>query len=177
MARDPSRVPPPAAADVREPETVTGLLTRLVGELSTLFRKEIALAKAEVSQAATHAKAGAIALISGGAVLFAGLLALLAAAIIALAQVVVFWLAALIVGVATIIIGLIMVYSGKKQLEPSSFKPERTQEALRKDKEVVQRRTTLIQPTIYETICRRIPMSWSAKSIKLDIRWTKPSMR
>jgi hypothetical protein len=35
-----------------------------------------------------------------------------------------------------------MIQSGKTKLDPSSFKPERTQDALRKDKEMVQRRAS-----------------------------------
>jgi xanthine/uracil permease len=100
------------------------------------------LAKAEISEAASHAKAGAIALVAGGAVLFAGMLVLLAAAVLALAHVVDAWLAALIVGIVVAVIGFVMIQRGKKQLEPSAFKPERTQDALRKDKEMVQRRTS-----------------------------------
>ena len=42
----------------KESESTAGLLSRFVGELSTLFRKELALAKAEISEAASHAKAG-----------------------------------------------------------------------------------------------------------------------
>jgi len=33
-----------------------------------------------------------------------------------------------------------MIQGGKKKLEPSAFKPDRTQNALRKDKEMMQRR-------------------------------------
>jgi hypothetical protein len=40
------------------------------------------------------------------------------------------------------IIGFVMIQSGKKKLDPSSFKPERAHEALRKDKEMVQRRAS-----------------------------------
>jgi hypothetical protein len=126
----------------RESDSIGGLLGRLAGEFSTLFRKEIALAKSEISESASHAKAGAIALVAGGAVLFAGMLVLLAAAVLALGHVVDDWLAALIVGILVAAMGFVMIQSGKKQLEPSALKPERTQEALRKDKEMVQRRTS-----------------------------------
>lgn len=142
MAQEPSHSPTHSSTVERESGSVASLFSRLVGELSTLFRKEIALAKAEVSEAASHAKAGAIALIAGGAVLFAGLLVLLAAAVLALAHVMDDWLAALIVGIVAAVIGFVMIQNGKKQLEPAALKPERTQEALRKDKEMVQRRTS-----------------------------------
>jgi hypothetical protein len=125
---------------MREPESTAGLLRRLLNEVSTLYRKEIALAKAEISEALSEAKLAAISLASGGAFLFAGILVLLAAAVLALAHVVSDWLAALIVGGVVAIIGFAMIQAGKKKLDPSPFKPDRTQHALQKDKEMVQRR-------------------------------------
>jgi xanthine/uracil permease len=113
-----------------------------MGEVSTLFRKEIALAKAEVSEAASEAKAGAISLVAGGAILFAAVLVLLAAIVLLLAERMDPWLAALIVAVVVAVIGFVMIQSGKKKLDPSSFRPERTQDSLRKDKEMVQRRAS-----------------------------------
>jgi len=114
-----------------------------MGELTTLFRKELALAKAEFSQAADQTKTALIAMAAGGAVLFAGALVLLAALVLLLAEVMAPWLAALAVGLVLAVIGFVMLQRGKQKLEPGMFKPERTQEALRKDKEMVQRRTSL----------------------------------
>src|SRR4030095_573174 len=173
MAQEPSPSSPHSTRVERESESVAGLLSRLVGELSTLFRKEIALAKAEVSDAASRAKAGAIALAAGGALLFSGMLVILAAAVLALAYIVVAWLAALIVGIVAATIGFVMIQSGKKQLEPSTLKPERTQEALRKDKEIVQRRTPCTTPATYVKMRRKIQKLWSVKLIKPAGRWTK----
>ena len=145
MAKQPpspaTNVSPSSGID-REPDSAAGLLSRLMGEVSTLFRKEIALAKAEVSEAASEAKAGAISLVAGGAIIFAAVLVLLAAIVLVLAKVMEPWLAALIVAVVLAVIGFVMIQSGKKKLESSSFKPERTQDALRKDKEMVQRRAS-----------------------------------
>jgi predicted phage tail protein len=124
----------------REPHTMVGLVRRLFNELSTLFRKEVALAKAEVADALSEAKVAAISMASGGAVMFAGILVLLAAAVLALSHVVAAWLAALIVGAVVTAVGYIMIHSGKKKLEPSTFKPERTQQSLQQDKEMLQRR-------------------------------------
>jgi hypothetical protein len=131
----------PAAVD-GETGSVASLISRLVGELSTLFRKEVALAKAEISESVSHAKAGAVAIAAGGAVIFGGFLVLLAAAVLVLAQIMAPWLAALLVGIVAGAIGFVLIQSGKKQLEPSALKLERTQEALRKDKDMVQRRTS-----------------------------------
>jgi uncharacterized membrane protein YqjE len=124
----------------QQSESAAGLLRRLLDEASTLVRKEIALAKVELSEALSEAKVAAISMASGGAVLFAGLLVLLAAAVLALAHVVSDWLAALIVGAIVTIIGFAMIQAGKKKLDPRAFKAERTQQTLRQDKEMVQRR-------------------------------------
>jgi uncharacterized protein YacL len=145
MAKQPpsstTNVSRPSGID-REPDSAASLLSRLMGEVSTLFRQEIALAKAEVSEAASEAKAGAISLVAGGAIIFAAVLVLLAAIVLLLAEVVEPWLAALIVAVVVAVIGFVLIQTGKKKLDPASFKPERTQDALRKDKEMVQRRAS-----------------------------------
>jgi hypothetical protein len=145
MAKQPpsSTIPSAQAAGRNhESESAAGLLGRLMGEVSTLFRKEIALAKAEVTEAASNAKAGAISLVAAGVVLFAGFLVLLAAIIFLLAKVIDLWLAAFIVGAVVVIAGFILLQNGKKKLDPAAFKPERTTDALRKDKEMVQRRAS-----------------------------------
>jgi uncharacterized membrane protein YqjE len=122
-------------------ESTASLLRRLMDGVSTLFRKELALARSEISEAAAAAKRGAIAVASGGLVLFAGFIILLLAIVYWLAQFMDLWLSALIVGAVVMVIGFIMVQGGKKKLEAASFKPERTTASLEKDKEVLQGRT------------------------------------
>jgi hypothetical protein len=130
----------PRAVSSREQESITDLLRRLMDELSTLFRQELALASAEISGAMSKLSRGLISVATGGAVLYAGFLTLLAAAVLALSLAVEPWLAALIVGGAVTLIGLVMVMKGKKALEPSDLKPRRTVESLRQDKDVLMRR-------------------------------------
>jgi predicted phage tail protein len=130
----------PRAVSPRDQESIADLLRRLMEELSTLFRQELALASAEISGAMSKLSRGLISVATGGAVLYAGFLTLLAAAVLALALVVEPWLAALIVGGAVTLIGLVMVMKGKKALEPSDLKPRRTVESLRQDKDVLMRR-------------------------------------
>ncbi len=135
----PSRI---AAQDAREGQSAVGLVKRLLNEFSLLFRKAIVLAKAEASEALSQAKTAAISVVSGGAVLFGGILVLLAAAVLALAHVVPDWLAALIVGAIVTVVGYIMIQGGKNKFDPAALKPDRTQHALRQDKEMVERRMT-----------------------------------
>lgn len=115
-----------------------GLVTQLTREMTSLFSKELALAKSELSHSLHSAKVGAMGLATGGLVLFAGFLVLLASAVLGLANVMQLWLAALIVGGAVTIIGFGMVQSSKSKLEPSALKPKRAAHALHKDRDTAK---------------------------------------
>jgi uncharacterized membrane protein YqjE len=117
------------------------LLRRLVDDLSTLVRKELALATAEISQSLHSVQKGVASVAVGGAVCFAGFLFLLVAATAALAQTMDTWLAALIVGAIVAIVGYSMLAAGKKKLEQSDLKLKRTQESLHQDRELIKGRT------------------------------------
>jgi uncharacterized membrane protein YqjE len=118
---------------------VSTLFRRLADEVTTLFTKELALLKVETTSAIRETRTGISSMATGGAVLYAGFLFLLLAAYLGLAQVVEGWLAALIVGAVVAVIGAIMLSSGKKKLEASAFKPEHTQAAMHKDREMIKR--------------------------------------
>lgn len=123
----------------RREHSPAALLRQLFTEAALLFRKEIALAASEVGQSIDSAKTGVISMVSGGAVLHAGFLFLLGAATLALAIIVPAWAAALIVGGATTLVGTILVTTGKSRVGASSFAPNRTVEALRKDSAAIRR--------------------------------------
>jgi xanthine/uracil permease len=122
--------------------SVVGLLRQLSREVPALFTKELALAKAELQASLTTLKAGLAAVAGGAIVLLAGFIILLMSAVYGLSLVMAPWLAALIVGVVVMIIGFAMLQSGKKQFEPSHFKPDRTLDALNKDQEALRRKVS-----------------------------------
>lgn len=124
----------------RESQSAFDLLRRLTDELATLLRQELALATAEVARSMRVLLTGAASLAVGGAVLYTGLLAMLAAAVLGLATVLHPWLAALVIGAAVTVIGIILVVIGIRSLDPSTLKPSRTTESLRRDKDVIIRR-------------------------------------
>jgi hypothetical protein len=134
MATNPRTMPPSSA------ESTADLLHRLIDDLATLVRKELALAKAEITHSVSEAKTGLTGVAAGGAVLYTGVLALIAAAILALTEVMPAWGAALIVGALLAIVGYAMLKSGRQKLRPANLKPEQTQESLRKDKQMFERR-------------------------------------
>lgn len=131
----------PAHASTSQDASVGSLLKQLAQEIPALFGKELALAKSEVREGVQATKAGVAAVAMGGAVALGGFLILLLAAVYGLSNVVDPWLAALIVGGITLLIGLGMVSAGKKKFEVQSFTPDRTLDAMRKDKNAVQERT------------------------------------
>lgn len=132
----------PGMRPVTQPDdaSVVGLLRQLSREVPALFTKELALAKAELQASVTTLKAGMVAVTGGAIVLLAGFIILLMSAVYGLSIFMAPWLAALIVGVVAMIIGFAMLQSGKKQFEPSHFKPDRTLDALNKDQEALRRK-------------------------------------
>lgn len=123
-----------------ERESAAGLLSRLLADVTALFRNEVALAKAEFVELTESAKVGIAAIVMAAVVLLAGLLTLLAAAILGLAEVMAPWLAALIVGVVLAITGLLLIRSARHKLQPSKYL-DRVRTSVRHDAEVIARRT------------------------------------
>jgi uncharacterized membrane protein YqjE len=119
--------------------SLSSLIKQLADQVAHLFSTELDLAKAEVKESAAKAKAGAISLGAGAIVLLVGLIGLLASAILGLSQYMEPWQAALVVGAAVSVIGLIMVFAGKKKLEPAAFTPHRTSDQLREDGRLAKR--------------------------------------
>jgi xanthine/uracil permease len=113
---------------------LTGLLSELAQETTTLVRKEVELAKAEMSEKVNQATAGAVSLAAGGMVAFAGVIFLLLAATFALAKIMEPWLAALIVGGVVTLIGIVLVSMGKSRLSARNLQPNRTISTLQDDK-------------------------------------------
>ncbi|HEY0961114.1 MAG TPA: phage holin family protein [Pseudomonadales bacterium] len=118
--------------------TVPHLLRQLTSEVTTLFSKEVSLARAEVRETVHGIKAGVISMLTGSIVLLAGVIVLLMAAVYGLATMMDLWLAALIVGGAVTAIGLIMVTSGKNKLDADALKPHRTVDSIREDREALK---------------------------------------
>ncbi|MHC8366407.1 phage holin family protein [Pseudomonas sp. ZT5P21] len=135
----------PGARPIPAPEhdaSLVSLLRQLSREVPELLSKELALAKAELQTSLTTLKAGIAGVAGGAIVLLAGFIILLMSAVYGLSMVMEPWLAALIVGVLVMIVGFAMLQSGKKQFEPSHFKPERTLDALNKDQEALRRKVS-----------------------------------
>ena len=120
-------------------ESAPSLLRRLGDDFSTLVVTEVSLAKAEMREGLSQAIGALVSMAGGGIVLLSGFIVLLGAAVIGLAEVMQAWLAALIVGGVVLLIGAAMVMGGKKKLKPSALMPDRTEDQLRKDSNMIKR--------------------------------------
>ena len=132
-----------------ETRSLPELLGGLAGDISSLFRKEVQLAKAEASEKASEL-VGGVVYIGIGAVLALGALGVLLTAIVSLISA--FFIAqnmdptlanALSAIIVTIIVGLIayvMVQRGLGSFKGSNLNLQRTASSLGRDADVVKER-------------------------------------
>lgn len=128
-----------SADAVESRESIPVMIRGLASDLSTLFSKEILLAKAEVREAASHLKAAISTMAMGAVLAMAGVVVLLLAAVAGLNNVLDLWLSALIVGLAALLVGFIMIKSASKKIEPAALIPERAIESVQRDKKTAGR--------------------------------------
>lgn len=111
----------------------------LTHSVSTLFRKEIELARAETSEKISQAGIAAGSIAGGGILALAALIVLLQALVIALSELgLAPALSALIVGGIVAIIAFALIYKGMNDLKASNLAPTRTVESLRRDAHMVK---------------------------------------
>jgi hypothetical protein len=117
----------------------SSLLSELSRDITTLFRKEIELARAETSEKVTQSFV-AIGSIAGGAILaLAALIVLLQALVIAITELgVPPALSSLIVGVVVAAIAYGLIHKGTNDLKAGSLAPHRTIDSLKRDAQVAK---------------------------------------
>ena len=115
------------------------LLGDLSGSLTTLFRKEIQLARAETSEKINQSMVAIGAIAGGGILALAALIVLLQALVIAITEMgVPPALSALIVGVVVAAIAYLMIHKGTTDLKAGSLAPSRTMDSLRQDAQLAK---------------------------------------
>jgi len=115
------------------------LFSTVIGQISTLFRQEIQLARAEMGEKVGHA-AGAIAPLAAGAAMLLGTLILMLFALVSLLvhfDIPVGW-SQLIVAVVAALVGYMLIRSGLNRLNTSNLVPSRTAEQLSRDAQVAK---------------------------------------
>jgi len=120
--------------------SVPELFGDLVNQLSTLFRKEVQLARAEMGEKVGEMSSAIPGLAAGGALLFGALIMLLTAFAALLSRLLDlppgwgFVLSALVAGV----LGYVLLRAGLSKLKVSNLVPERTAHQLSRDAQVAK---------------------------------------
>jgi Putative Actinobacterial Holin-X, holin superfamily III len=117
------------------------LFTTLSRQLSTLFRRELALARAELSEKVREAGSGLALLAAGGMIILIGLFFIVQAVVFGIVALLDLWLPAeiavwlgpLLVGLATVLVGWALLSSGRGKLSAETLAMQRTADSLRED--------------------------------------------
>jgi hypothetical protein len=135
---DPNRFEPqPARAVNDDTRSVPQLLADMLNELTSLFRKEIQLARAEMGEKVSEAGGAIPGIAGGGALALGGMIMLLMAAAAGIARLLDLapgW-GLLIVGVLAAVLGYALVRGGLSKLKATNLTPTRTAEQLARDAE------------------------------------------
>jgi len=127
-----------AAETPRHDESIGNLISQVAGDVSTLFRQEVALAKAELKEeAAKTAKAGGMLAGAGFAGYMVAVLLSLAL-VFALGAVMPLGWAAVIVAVVWAIVGGVLYAVGRNRMKDVDPVPRQTVETLREDAQWVR---------------------------------------
>lgn len=125
--------------DTGRERPIGDLIGDLAGQVSSLFRAELELARAEIASNLRQLGRGAGVTGIGGVLLHAGFLTLLAAAVLGTVELGLDpWLAALIVGLVVVGIGVVITSIGLKDVQTTDLAPRRTVASVRRDVEFVK---------------------------------------
>src|SRR3954447_6799730 len=126
----------------RPPErdrSVADLFGSAIGQISTLFRKEVQLARAELGEKLGDAAGAITPLAAGGALLLGALIVLLFALVALLERFgLATGLAELIVGLVAALGGYALIRGGLSQLKTSNLVPQRTTTQLSRDAQMAK---------------------------------------
>jgi hypothetical protein len=115
------------------------IFTDLIGQLTSLVRKESQLARSEISEKLNRALAGMALILAGAVLLIPALVILLQAAMVAMMENGMSpALAALITGGAALALGIVLALVGWSWIKPSSLVPDRTIDQLQRDASVAR---------------------------------------
>ena len=124
------------------------IFTDLIGQVTTLIRKEGQLARAEISEKATRALIGVAMILLGAMLLIPALVILLQAAVMGLiGNGTDPTAAALIVGGAIFVVGMVLGLIGWSRVNSGSLVPDKTIDQLKRDAQV-PRNTGITSPYV-----------------------------
>lgn len=123
----------PAAASPSLPE----LLGELTGQVVTLGRQELQLAKAELKSAAQKSLLDSAGMAGGLVLAHAGMLVLFASAASGLALLMPLWAALLVVGLVSVVVGAMIFMTAKRRLQEDASL-ERLPDSLERTKDMLK---------------------------------------
>lgn len=119
--------------------SIPEILSSLLGQFTTLVRKEGELARTEMSEKVGQVAAGLVLVVAGAVLLIPALVVLLGAGVAAIEQAGIGPpYSALIVGGAVLIIGLILLMVGVSRLKADNLVPHKTINQLQEDASVAK---------------------------------------
>jgi len=125
-------------ADTMDPRSLPQLVGDLTHDLSTLVRKESELIRAELKENLQQMARGGAKLAVGAVLLLAAVMILLQTLVLALAKVMDPVWASLLVGVVVAVVGFVLLRNGAKSAQPSTLRPDRAANQLKKDAQLVK---------------------------------------
>ncbi len=137
--------PPPRPSTGHENESVSELISGMVGDVQGLVRGEIQLAKTELSESASHAAKGIAMLVTGAVLALIAFVFLMLALVEILDDAMPRWAAAGVVALGLLLIAAILALVGKSQLSAKNLKPEQTIDSLQEDKEWAQQQVKSVK--------------------------------
>jgi len=119
-------------------ESTADLVRQAAGQISTLIRDELTLAKAEMREKAGRAGRGAGLFGGAGIVSLYGVLGVLTALVLLLAKAMPAWAAALLVGIVLLIVAGVLALAGRSQVQRATPPvPEKAVRGVRADIDTV----------------------------------------
>ncbi len=119
-------------------ESTADLVRQAAGQISTLIRDELTLAKAEMREKAGRAGRGAGLFGGAGIVSLYGVLGVLTALVLLLAKAMPAWAAALLVGIVLLIVAGVLALAGRSQVQRATPPvPEKAIRGVRADIDTV----------------------------------------
>lgn len=128
-----------AGSGTAEGPSVGTLVAGVIGDLQSLVRSEVQLAKTELKEEARELGAGAGMLAAGALVGLVGFIFLMLGVTYLLNKSIEMWLAAGIVGVVLLLIAAMVATSGKNKLSAANLKPAQTIESMKENQEWASR--------------------------------------
>jgi hypothetical protein len=124
---------PPPWADEQGRRPLAEVIRSVLEGLSSMFRKEVELAKIEMTEAVSSRAKGIGMMVAAGVTAVFAVAFLAASASAALDLVMPTWVARLIVAAVFILIGVGLFFAGRRSMTSTSAAPKRTQETLKED--------------------------------------------